>query len=215
MKILALAVLVLPLLAVAAKTPSPTVEPSTASSESGCDLEKKAEYRGVASCKKCHFKHWASWKKTTMAKSLKKLAPDEAIEVKKKHGLDPAKDYRKDAKCLPCHTTGYGLPGGYPALVAGKSWNEEESKRAKKLGGVQCESCHGPGSLANVFKKDNEEYKRAEVYALGMHAPDKKACIGCHNGEGPTAVKGKAFDYDALTKDPKKIHKHVKMKFEH
>jgi hypothetical protein len=34
-------------------------------------------------------------------------------ERKKAAGLDPAKDYTKDQECLPCHTVGYGKPGGY------------------------------------------------------------------------------------------------------
>lgn len=43
------------------------------------------------------------------------------------------KEYNLD--CVSCHVTGYGKPGGSTV-----TWNA-------KLQNVQCEECHGPGSL--------------------------------------------------------------------
>ena len=180
-----------------------------------CALSQQAEFTGAASCKKCHFKHYLSWKKTTMAKSMKSLTAGKMVEVKKKFGLDPNKDYTRDVACLECHTTGYGKPGGFPKVVPGKEWTDEEKKRAKKLGGVQCESCHGPGSLANPFKKENEAYKKSELSKLGIWEPDAANCKTCHTKESPTVKPGFKFDYEDLIKDPKKIHKHIPMKHKH
>ncbi|MCA9003286.1 MAG: cytochrome c family protein [Planctomycetes bacterium] len=183
--------------------------------DSDCARLEDAEFTGSDSCKKCHFKQHMSWKKTEMASAFETLLPGKKEEAKKKAGLDVSKDYSQDASCLPCHTTGYGKKGGYPALVAGKAWTEEETKRAKEMQGVQCESCHGPGSLANVHKKDHEDYKQAEIFAMGMHAPDAANCKTCHNEKSPTLVKDQPFDYEKLTKDEKQVHKRVPLKHQH
>ncbi|MFA4948475.1 MAG: multiheme c-type cytochrome, partial [Candidatus Krumholzibacteriia bacterium] len=42
-------------------------------------------------------------------------------------------------ECLACHTTGYGRPGGYDPAA--------EKEGAPYLLGVQCEACHGPGTM--------------------------------------------------------------------
>jgi len=51
------------------------------------------------------------------------------FDAKQRAGLDPARDYTTDAKCLECHTTGYGGVDGYPASP-------------DVMGCVSCESCH-------------------------------------------------------------------------
>ncbi len=188
---------------------------SMVAANESCDRLADAQYTGVKSCKKCHFKQYLSWKKTAMAKSMDSLMPDKAVDAKKKNGLDPKKDYSSDPECLACHTTGYGKAGGYPAVVKDKKWSKTQEKLAKSRKGVQCESCHGPGSKANVFKKQKEDYKRADVLALGLVDPDASNCKICHNKKSPTIGKDYKFDFDSLTKDAKKIHKHVPMKFKH
>ncbi len=180
-----------------------------------CARLDEAEYIGVDGCKKCHFKHWMSWKKTDMAKTFDVLKAGEAKEEKVKAKLDPDKDYTKDASCLECHTTGYGKKGGYPAVVEGKAWTDDEKKRAADMEGVQCESCHGPGSKYSPYKKDNEDYKIDDVLKLGLVHPNKDNCVTCHNESNPTQPKDAKFDYEAYTKDPKKIHVHVPLKKKH
>ena len=121
-------------------------------------------------------------------------------EAKTKHGLDPAHDYTSDTSCLPCHTTGYGKPGGYPALVDGKAWSEEETARAAKRLGVQCESCHGPGS---AYKKKKTMADHDKSVAAGMleAGKDEKTCTGCHNDQSPTWDAEKGFDFEKRKED--------------
>lgn len=188
---------------------------TAASDNSACALVEGAEYIGAEGCKKCHFKQYLSWKKTEMAKSFTTLKAGEAKEAKEKAKLDPAKDYTKDATCLGCHTTGYGKAGGYPALVEGKAWTEEETKRAAAMEGVQCESCHGPGDKYAAYKKDHDDYKLKEVLDMGLVHPDKDNCVSCHNEKNPTMAKDAKFDYEAATKDATKIHNHVPLKKKH
>ena len=178
-------------------------------------LRAKPDYIGASGCKKCHFAQWKSWKKTLMANAFETLKPGQAAEAKKKHGLDVQKDYTKDASCLACHTTGYGKPGGYPAISEGKEWNADEQKRAEILQGVQCEACHGPGSEYSVYKKKNPKYKREEIKKLGLIHPDATNCATCHNSKSPTVAKDHKFDFEKMLKDEKQIHKHRKLKHPH
>jgi hypothetical protein len=172
---------------------------------------EKPAYVGDKECMKCHFQEHKSWKKTGMAKAMKTLAPTpesekELFDKKKAAGLDPAKDYTTDEKCLKCHTTGYGTETGYPKDPK----TEGAEARAKALGSVGCESCHGPGSLYVKHKKAEQEKNKdvkftfEQLAPLGMTKPDEAACKTCHNDESPT--KG-ALKYE---EDKAKVHDHPK-----
>ena len=171
---------------------------------------EEAAYVGSKSCQKCHFKEYGSWQKTKMALAFKTLKPGEAAEAKKKANLDAAKDYSKDAKCVTCHVTGYGKPGGYPAIVEGKEWTADEKARAPLMEGVGCESCHGPGEKSSPYKKDNKEDKWADIAHLGAVHPDEKNCTTCHNKQSPSFVE---FKYSE--KIGKDTHEILKMKADH
>lgn len=194
-------------------TPPPADVPGDETA--GCPRVEDASYTGADSCKKCHFKQFNGWKKTKMAKAFDSLKPGNAAEAKKKFNLDEKKDYTKDAKCVECHVTGYGKPGGYPKIVEGTAWTADETKRAPTMENVQCEACHGPGSLTNVWKKDHEDYKKADLLAKGMINPDEANCKTCHNEKSPTLTKDSKLDYATLTKDPEKVHEHVPLKQKH
>jgi hypothetical protein len=160
-----------------------------------------AEYVGAKKCKACHIKQFKSWEKTSMADSFERLKPGVKADAKKKAGLDPDKDYTQDAKCLACHTTGYGKPGGFKSI-----------EETPKLAGVQCEECHGPGSEYLAIMKKNKKYKLAEVKAAGLVVPseDEAGCMVCHGDDNPFKDKGWNFK-ERL----EKTHEHFPMKNEH
>jgi hypothetical protein len=174
----------------------------------------KPEYVGSDTCKKCHFKEHRYWKKTDKLDTLAPLRPVTAEENKELFDkrtaaeLDPAKDYSKDAKCLPCHTTGYGKPGGYPAE------GEASAEQIEMFGQVGCESCHGPGSLYVKHKTDeiakdkNAKFTFEQMAAFGLIQPDNDNCQTCHNGEGPTKPET-AFEYETAKT---KVHSKQKKK---
>ncbi|MBW2053938.1 MAG: hypothetical protein JRG97_15515, partial [Deltaproteobacteria bacterium] len=90
---------------------------------------------------------------------------------------------KKDPACLICHTTGYGKP----------------AVKQAKLNNVQCEVCHGPGSLYKNKKiMSKESYKKdpkaaqAKAMEAGLILPDEKVCVSCHNEKSPTF---KGFDF--------------------
>ena len=193
------------------------VSSSTVSAEEVCalrDVEAPA-YIGDKGCKVCHFKQHRSWKKTKMANAFESLKPGQKADIKEQHGLDPKKDYTKDPKCLACHTTGYGKPGGYP-VVDGKKWTDKVAKLAADREGVQCESCHGPSSLMvdtkKEIKKSKREYTTAELAKLGLVLPDEKNCVECHNEKSPTWDPKKKFDFKTAAKAKGQIHDHLPLK---
>jgi hypothetical protein len=175
----------------------------------------KPAFVGPDNCKKCHLKQFKSWKATAMAKSFEALKPGTSPEKKKAGKLDPAADYTKDPNCLRCHTTGYGKETGYPAVVVGKEWTEDEKARATRLEGTTCEACHGPGSLYGPYKKDHEQFKLAEVQALGSTSPPQvEQCMACHVKECPTMPADYAWDFEKGKKS-KDVHEHIPLRFPH
>jgi hypothetical protein len=86
-----------------------------------------------------------------------------------RYGLpNPAQESKH---CLPCHATGFGVG----AKLLGPSFDLKD--------GIQCESCHGPGS-AHVEAKTGS--KSAEASAPLKQYKDESAimakCSTCHNG---------------------------------
>ena len=164
------------------------------------------EYVGSRKCRKCHIKEYRSWEKTTMAQSFEVLKPGARTEEKTAHGLDPQKDYTKDAECLPCHTTGYGQPSGFV-----------DEKKTPDLVGVGCESCHGPGGTYlqdGYMTMENKEYKLEKLVAAGMVGEyTRELCDTCHNTDSPFVGDDYVFDYE--TKKDEGIHEIIPLKFKH
>jgi hypothetical protein len=169
-----------------------------------------AKYIGAKKCKACHMKQYKSWQKTSMATSFENLKAGVKADEKKKAGLDADKDYTHDESCVKCHSTGYGKEGGFTSI-----------EETPKLAGVQCESCHGPGSeYAKVMKKKQKEWKETgytseELKAIGLIIPseDEAGCMACHGGDSPFTEKVDAkykFDFkDRL----EKTHEHFPLKY--
>jgi len=161
---------------------------------------------GSNKCKACHIKEWKSWAETKMAKSFDVLKAGERAEAKKAAGLDPAKDYTKDATCVPCHTTGYGEKGGFVDFAS-----------TPKLVGVGCESCHGAGGTyikPEHMSLKNKEYKKADIVAVGLVDKVGPAqCTSCHNSESPFVGPDYKFDFEA--KKSEGAHETYPLKYEH
>jgi hypothetical protein len=120
--------------------------------------EGEASYLGVEACSGCHAEERAVWDKTAHAHAYATLEK-QFVEF----NLD----------CVGCHVTGYEKPGGSTVAAV------------EKLRNVQCETCHGPGSLhaADPSKK-----------GLVVTRPDPKSCVSaCHH---PPHVEG----FDATAK---------------
>ena len=119
-------------------------------------------YVGSLACKDCHPEEYENF--MTYAK---KSVSFQSIERRMKHLTS-----EEIRECYPCHTTGYGQPGGFVSL--------EETPHLKNAG---CEVCHGPGA----------EHARTETTASIKKKMNKKDCEICHISE-----RVKAFKYKPL-----------------
>jgi len=171
----------------------------------GPSTAKDAQYVGAAKCKTCHRKadigdQYGKWQKSKHAKAFEALKGDKAAQIAKEKGL--AKPAYESDECLKCHVTGHGKPA---SAFAGKPLKAED--------GVQCESCHGPGSL---YKKKTVMADHDKSVAAGLWEPgkDEKICTACHNDQSPTWDPAKGFDYKTRKEDiAHKIPADVKGKY--
>lgn len=108
----------------------------------------RPDYIGGSICRGCHPTAHDGWEDTAH-----------------NHALDTLKAIGQagNSRCLPCHTVGYGLPGGFVSEAT-----------TPRLAGVQCENCHGPGG-AHVADPGNL-LLRPVVSQASM------TCGGCHSG---------------------------------
>jgi hypothetical protein len=106
-----------------------------------------AEYAvaGSQSCRECHTADCRLWSESKHAHAW------ETLERRSSH-MDPY--------CQQCHTTGYGLPGGFASV-----------RTTPKRTAVGCENCHGPG-LA---------HQRDPATRTPFAANDQ--CVRCHDRE--------------------------------
>ncbi len=138
-------------------------------------------YAGILRCKVCHF----GVRKGYVYEKWKKSPHGKAFETLKAVGQE------KNTKCLPCHTTGFGL-GGYWINHPGGKYYE----------GVGCESCHGAGY---EYKAMSIMKDKKRSIANGLIIPTEAVCKKCHNEKSPTY---KGFNYqEALVKIDHKYRK--------
>lgn len=96
---------------------------------------------------------------------------------------DPAYDWNQN--CAGCHTTGLNAERG--------RWKDE---------GVQCESCHGPGSahieIAGDAGNNPDEAELGEIRASITLSPDAQICGSCHSqGTEPEGGRPYPVNYRA------------------
>jgi hypothetical protein len=143
------------------------------------------KYVGAGKCKLCHSTdkigaQFKNWEASQHAHAYADLASDTAKAVAKPRGID---DPQKAPQCLKCHETGYGQP---PSMFEA-SFNPQD--------GVQCESCHGPGSdYWKLSTMKGIQEKTIDAAQVGLIMPTKELCMTCHN-QGSPFFHG--FDFSA------------------
>jgi hypothetical protein len=125
------------------------------------------DYVGSTKCRPCHIKEYKTWLETRHAHALENLGKADAKAVaawSAKMNVTVTGTADKTAGCVACHTTGFRLPGGYPAA---------DAARNASLALVGCEACHGPGGLhATAVKAD----KQKTIH----RGATEQACKTCH-----------------------------------
>ncbi len=124
--------------------------------------EGQASYVGMDECSDCHQSAVDYWKNTHHARAWSTLE-----KVGKQFDYD----------CIGCHVTGFDLPGG-------SNIGHNDSLR-----NVQCEQCHGPGSL-------HVDAEAADFKTTITRVPSESVCKGCH-----TQDHSDTFAFDAYLRD--------------
>ena len=124
----------------------------------------RAFYVGQEKCVSCHKPAARQWKNTIHAQAWKTL-------------VDVGKEAHED--CVSCHVAGYGEVGG------------SSLGYTRGLQDVQCETCHGPGSI-HVEKRGKET-----PLAIITKTPES-VCVRCHNEKHSDTFEYKAYLRDVL-----------------
>jgi nitrate/TMAO reductase-like tetraheme cytochrome c subunit len=150
--------------------------------ESGGETGKETfKYVGKRNCRSCHSSkavagvEYRIWEESPHAGAWQTLKGNEALKIGAELGIDKPSD---SEKCLPCHTTAWGVD------------EKLKDENTHPSHGVTCEACHGPGSGYKDFKvMQNPEL----AVKNGLVAkPGEELCKSCHNDRSPTF---KGFDF--------------------
>ena len=165
------------------KAPAPFSPTFIPPSDVGVPFKPGAKYLGDRYCEGCHSDIYRSWRKTEMAAAFGSLYPGADRDSKVAAlNIDPDKDFTRDRACFPCHTTGFGQPGGFVSL----------DQTPNRLG-VQCEACHGPASEYMDHIAAGVSSKKG-----GLVVADVRACVQCHHPADPCPDDKYTFDYAAM-----------------
>lgn len=142
------------------------------------------QYVGASKCKICHKSEakgdqYGKWEASKHAKAYANLASEQALAIGKEKGID---NPQTSDQCLGCHVTAFSAPA------------EQKAESYDKTEGVECESCHGPGS---DYKKMSVMKDVEAAKAAGLIMPTEETCTGCHNDKSPTF---KSFDFAEAVK---------------
>jgi len=105
----------------------------------------EAGYVGIDICTSCHEEARKVWDKTAHAHAYPTLSTQ-------------FKEFNLD--CVSCHVTGYDRPGGSTVT------------HVEDLQNVQCEVCHGPGSLHSA---------KPTSVKVPVVKPGTDGCLSCHH----------------------------------
>ena len=138
---------------------------SKCEANTNCQPVKPGEptYVGVQTCKNCHLAAVNVWENAVVEMAGKN---EKGLPIKQRSGHSLAwstlekKHKATDRNCIGCHSIGFMEPGGYCKV------SEIDFRK-----NVQCESCHGPGSL-HALSGDKKWIKR-EV--------PESTCRTCHH----------------------------------
>ena len=122
-----------------------STQPAALFADQALEQQHGNGYVSATACQQCHEQAYLQWSATRHAFAYQTL-------LKKERYFD--------AGCVSCHTTGFGYPTGFQIADSDAT-----------LGGVQCETCHGPG------KQHVGNPKKSNIRS----GADTSLCLQCHD----------------------------------
>ncbi|RJP28502.1 MAG: DUF1513 domain-containing protein [Candidatus Omnitrophota bacterium] len=142
------------------------------------------KFVGAIACGQCHDTaaggyQYSKWHLSNHARAYAVLGTEAAKKIARDKGIE--EDPQTVPECLRCHATA----GAEPEDGLLESFDLAQ--------GVQCESCHGPGSeyMAEAIMLDPVAARNA-----GLMEVNRETCLKCH----PQEVHGKPYDFEAMGK---------------
>lgn len=134
-------------------------------------------YVGAEACAKCHNSEkignqFSIWQTSIHAHAYVALQTEEAAKVAKEMGYDKAPTELQE--CLTCHASGYDVDES----LLGEGFHIEN--------GVQCETCHGPGSAYKTLKIMKNRELAVQNGLVKVYENTEEFCRNCHNPDSPT-----------------------------
>jgi hypothetical protein len=120
------------------------------------------KFTGAIQCRGCHTDVFNRWRETRHAHAMTSLVK---------------KEKQAESSCVRCHSTGFQRPSGFISLEV-----------TPDLADVQCEQCHGPGSLHILYQKTGEaglvDMSVATIEnTKGYGNVSTSVCLHCHTPE--------------------------------
>lgn len=177
------------------------------SESAGKPQNEKYKYLGAVVCMECHTKEelgkqFQAWTGSEHARAYLVLGTGypEMIEMQAKgmvevgHGRDIAQETMRlgmGADCLKCHAKGAELD----TSPRESTFHIED--------GVQCETCHGPGSGYVIWMREiTTENRRKLSPEVQPKMPTMEDCMACHREKPSHAVlKSNPFDFEKAWKN--------------
>ena len=133
---------------------------------------KKPVYMGARACGGCHYgpgmgNQYSLWLHSKHSMAYATLAKPESLRIAAISGLRQAP--QEAAICLGCHATG----------SQAEDWEKDDDFRIED--GVQCETCHGPGS---EYMPETVMRNRQAARKAGLRMPTEQDCLVCHIEKG-------------------------------
>lgn len=143
------------------------------------------KYVGVSKCQTCHKseaqgKQFDIWQASKHSQAWKNLQTDAADKIAKDKGFTTKA--AETPQCVKCHVLGMDI---VPDALA-DSFSKED--------GVQCETCHGPGSEYKAMSIMKDKQKAIEN-GMNPITDINALCVSCHNPESPTF---QGFNFDEM-----------------
>ena len=155
----------------------PDTPPGSRAQATGKISSGKFKFTGTQACAECHQGEqsgyqFSKWRMGPHARAHAVLASPRAHELAREAGLSGNPQTHRE--CLTCHTTG-------------ASFDRSSFLDNFRVRGVQCESCHGPGS---EYSPEDIMADPAEARRHGLREIGEATCLRCHEN-----AHGKPFDY--------------------
>lgn len=143
-------------------------------------------YTGAQACGECHDGpgsgyQYSKWRLSAHARAYAALAMPEAKAIAELSGI--TEEPHKAKICLGCHATASET----------EDWERVEGFRMQA--GLQCETCHGPGSEYSPLEIMKD---RQQAMMHGLKMPSRETCMVCHRPKGShdTVLNKKPFDLE-------------------